>query len=379
MWMSNTSTSAMMVPLATSLYEALVEKRSGDEEAGAEDPGDDGSQRRSDAEKFGKGLMLSVAYSASIGGTATPIGTGPNLVLMQTWEDAFGESPGFLTFFGFGFSYAAVMLVLLYAFVYFFFCRGTAGTLPPTSPTQLRSMLRDLGPYSFPEKVVTASIFLVMAMWLTRKKPILGWGDAIGGNSHDYMPVMAAAILLSVVPERNPFGREGEGLTKRGPKILTMVQFRDVSWGVVFLLGGGFALSLGIQRSGLMENVSGALDYLKGHVGQFIFPLLITAAVTSATEFVSNVAMSSIILPVLANLGPTSANLGLIPATLACSCAFMLQSATPPNALAYGSGFLTMKDMVTSGLVMNVVGISLITFWSIFVAPIFFPEYSTAI
>lgn len=128
-----------------------------------------------------------------------------------------------------------------------------------------------------------------------------------------------------------------------------------------------------------MENVSGALDYLKGHVGQFIFPLLITAAVTSATEFVSNVAMSSIILPVLANLGPTSANLGLIPATLACSCAFMLPSATPPNALAYGSGFLTMKDMVTSGLVMNVVGISLITFWSIFVAPIFFPEYSTAI
>ena len=110
-----------------------------------------------------------------------------------------------------------------------------------------------------------------------------------------------------------------------------------------------------------------------------IFPLLITAAVTSATEFVSNVAMSSIILPVLANLGPTSANLGLIPATLACSCAFMLPSATPPNALAYGSGFLTMKDMVTSGLVMNVVGISLITFWSIFVAPIFFPEYSTAI
>ncbi|QDZ20547.1 sodium/sulfate symporter [Chloropicon primus] len=401
MWMSNTSTSAMMVPLVMSLYETLI-KREKDEEAPLERSGENGGatnsaigngderrgsevsssedvgRRRKDAEKFGKGLMLSVAYSASIGGTATPIGTGPNLVLMQTWENTFGESPGFLSWLGFGFTYAALMLAVLWTYLYFFF---TTKELPRATDTQLRSMLRDLGPYSFPEKVVTSSILIVMFLWMTRKKPLWGWGDALkagGASVHDYMPVMAAAILLSVVPETNPFGRKGKGLGRKGKKILDMSAFRDVSWGVVFLLGGGFALSLGIERSGLMENITSALEFLKAHVGKFVFPLLIASSVTFATEFVSNVAMSTIILPVLANIGAETANLGLIPAALACSCAFMLPSATPPNALAYGSGLLSVyPDMVWSGLVMNVTGITLITFWSVFVAPIFFPENST--
>ena len=125
----------------------------------------------------------------------------PRVVLMQTWENTFGESPGFLSWLGFGFTYAALMLAVLWTYLYFFF---TTKELPRATDTQLRSMLRDLGPYSFPEKVVTSSILIVMFLWMTRKKPLWGWGDALkagGASVHDYMPVMAAAILLSVVPE----------------------------------------------------------------------------------------------------------------------------------------------------------------------------------
>ena len=156
-------------------------------------------------------------------------------------------------------------------------------------------MLRDLGPYSWAERVVTASLLVVMLLWLTRKKPILGWGDAMkksGASVHDYMPAMAAAIVLSIIPENNPFRKS----SRKGGKILEMSAFKEVSWGVVFLLGGGVALSLGIEESGLLEYITSALNYLKGNVSKFVFPLLITTFVTFATEFVSNVAMSSIVV-----------------------------------------------------------------------------------
>lgn len=394
MWMSNTATSAMMVPLVTSLYKTLFdeednspEERNGHSEASPEPRGDGDAKG---IKKFGKGLMLSVAYSASIGGTATLVGTGPNLVMMQAWERALGDAPGFLNWLGFGLSYATAMLAVLWVYLYFFF---TSKDLPRATNLRLRTMLRDLGAYSFPEKVVTVAVLVVMLAWITRKKPLIGWGewmsDHFGSSVHDYMPVMAVAIILAIIPERNPFSRDpfssgaasASGHEKKGNgKILEMSAFRGVSWGVVFLLGGGFALSLGIEKSGLMIFISTEVEWMKNHVGRFVFPLLITLTVTFATELVSNVATASIILPILANIGAASANLGLIPATLASSCAFMLPSATPPNALAYGSGLLKVfPDMVYSGLVMNITGVCLITFWSIFVAPIFFPHNSTSL
>jgi sodium-dependent dicarboxylate transporter 2/3/5 len=436
MWMSNTATSAMMVPLVMTLYESLfdkqqhqqqsdsqlpdmnslpaapnslngrpaakqqhtkgievqssiidVQKEEGEEEERDNGGGyaDTGEYGRS-IDRFGQGLMLSVAYSASIGGTATLIGTGPNLILMQTWETSFGTSLDFLSWLGFGVIYAGAMLVVLWVYLWLFF---TSSKLPRATSSQLRILLKELGPYSWPEKVVTGCMLMVMFFWLTRRKPLLGWGeamqDATGASVHDYMPVMLAAIVLSIVPEKNPFSsrnsHDGRSVGQQpragrgGGKILDTRAFSEVSWDVVFLLGGGIALSLGIQKSGLMEYIEGGLTYLREHVSRFVLPLLITTVTTFATEFVSNVAMSSIMLPLLATLGSTSANLALIPATLACSCAFMLPSATPPNALAYGSGLLKVfPDMVTSGLFMNLVGIGLITFCSIFIAPLFFPE-----
>ena len=442
MWMSNTATSAMMVPLVMTLYESLFdnqeEKRDSHEhvmnhhqlsdclpaapsslngrsvakqgnrenksaveahsaiidvrkEEGGGDGTDTDTGTGTDAgeydrsiKRFGQGLMLSVAYSASIGGTATLIGTGPNLILMQTWESSFGTSLDFLSWLGFGITYAGAMLVVLWIYLWLFF---TSSKLPRATSSQLRVLLKELGPYSWPEKVVTGCMLMVMFFWLTRRKPLLGWGNAMqnatGASVHDYMPVMLAAIVLSIVPEENPFrqasthrgGHDDPPRASPGGKILDTRAFSEVSWDVVFLLGGGIALSLGIQKSGLMEYIEGGLNFLRDHVSKFVLPLLITAVTTFATEFVSNVAMSSIMLPLLATLGSSSANLALIPATLACSCAFMLPSATPPNALAYGSGLLKVfPDMVTSGLFMNVAGVCLITFCSIFIAPLFFPE-----
>lgn len=344
MWMSNTATSAMMVPLVMSLYETLFQNQKREERScemstqarlqayqasdsfpvtpektsemngsgqhstehqssgGVNMPASTPPSCRTNSrakeedeksvKKFGKGLMLSVAYSASIGGTATLIGTGPNLVLMQAWEKVYGDSPSFLGWFGFGLTYTVAMLSILYIFLLSFF---TTRKLPSATSSQLRLMLRDLGPYSWAERVVTASLLVVMLLWLTRKKPILGWGDAMkksGASVHDYMPAMAAAIVLSIIPENNPFRKS----SRKGGKILEMSAFKEVSWGVVFLLGGGVALSLGIEESGLLEYITSALNYLKGNVSKFVFPLLITTFVTFATEFVSNVAMSSIVV-----------------------------------------------------------------------------------
>jgi len=216
--LQNTATSAMMVPLVTSLYKTLFdeednspEERNGHSEASPEPRGDGDAKG---IKKFGKGLMLSVAYSASIGGTATLVGTGPNLVMMQAWERALGDAPGFLNWLGFGLSYATAMLAVLWVYLYFFF---TSKDLPRATNLRLRTMLRDLGAYSFPEKVVTVAVLVVMLAWITRKKPLIGWGewmsDHFGSSVHDYMPVMAVAIILAIIPERNPFSRGESSLS----------------------------------------------------------------------------------------------------------------------------------------------------------------------
>ena len=336
MWMSNTATSAMMVPLVLTLYESLFHEDESNTRAtrsdthtnaeytGINGSGGDGgggvaiggsggeSPRRTSSairprgggkgngkgrgkerqvKRFGQALMLSVAYGASIGGVATLVGTGPNLILAETWKKTFDASLAFPTWFGFGLSYALCMLGILYVVLYLGY---TTKDLPKASNDVLRGLLDQLGPFSWSEGVVSSGIVCVVALWLTRKSPLLGWGDALhratGGHANDYMPAMAAVIAFFIIPARAPWPwrcrgapgpRPGEAGEAGGPpgKILDVGCFTEVSWGVVFLMGGGFALSLGVRESGLMEDISEALGVLHSAIPRFLHPLVIASLV----------------------------------------------------------------------------------------------------
>lgn len=346
MWISNTATTMMMVPIVMAVVAELEE---GEEAAG-----------RSKRGIHAIALLLGVAYASSIGGTATLVGTPPNPLFAQVYEISFPEAPeiSFARWMLFALPLSLVMLALSWVYLRWTLLRAVPGRI---DRSLLRGRLEALGPMSREEKSV-AAVFLALALlWVTRVDlelgalTLQGWGDLLphGGWLTDGSVAVAMALLLFVLPAR------AEG----SKRLMDWRGAQRLPWGIVLLFGGGFALAAGFRESGLSawvgERLAGASE-----LPLFAVVFVICVVVTFLTELTSNTATAQILLPVLAALAVSMdvpPLLLMVPATISCSFAFMLPVATPPNAIVFGTERLRVLDMARVGLALNLIGALAIT------------------
>ena len=335
MWVSNTSTTLMMLPVAVSIA-GLV----------APDPGQADEERRN----FSIAILLAVAYAATIGGLATLIGTPTNALAVAFMEQTYGVRPSFAEWMLFGVPCTLILLVgawwVLVAISHPFHLAdiGRARDL-------VHAQLHGLGPLSGPERRVGVIGLAAAVAWIA--SPWLKALPGLGGLS-DMGIAMLAGLALFVVPSGVP----GGGMLLHGE------DFRRVPWETLFLFGGGLALAALIQDSGLSGHIG---DLLAGVVGWP--PLVVMAVVVLVailwTELTSNVATAATFMPILAALAVATGQpvLELLaPAAVAASCAFMLPVGTAPNAIVYGSGRVPMRDMMRAGVVVNILA------WGVIIA-----------
>lgn len=340
MWISNTATAVMMLPIGTAIISQLQ---------------DDPATERNENILFGKALMLSIAYSASIGGIGTLIGTPPNLVLAGIVQKLYGVEISFIEWAKLGIPISFFLLLICWKYLTSF-AFNMKGMKLFGGNEEIRKMLDQLGKISKQEKIVLVVFVATAFAWITRSfllEPIIPFID-------DTIIAIAAGVLLFVLPSGKPGGR-----------ILTWEDTGKVPWGIIILFGGGMALAKAFGETGLDVWIGEQLISLE-NLPLFLLILILVTAVNVLTEVTSNLATTAMLLPILA---PMAVGLGvhpyflLVAATLAASCAFMLPVATPPNAVVFGSGHLHIPDMVKAGIWMNIFSILVITLIVYFLLP----------
>jgi sodium-dependent dicarboxylate transporter 2/3/5 len=341
MWISNTATTMMMVPIVMAL---LVKLR---ENAGK------------DFRKLEVGLLLGVAYASSVGGMATLIGTAPNMAFVRIYAISFPEATEitFLQWSAIGLPISAVLFVMIFLLLR---TRLTRHVDFDVQPSVLEDEYRSLGRASYEEKVVFFAFLFMALMLVTRSSvtindtTIRGWSSLFPDPSYidDGTVAISVALLLFLIPARSP----GEFIM--GPRIIG-----KIPWDIILLLGGGFALAKGFQESGLSAYLGGQLAAL-GALPPLVMVLAICTLITFLTELTSNTATTQVVLPIIASLSTVigvSPLLLMVPATIAASCAFMLPVATPPNAIVFGTHRLKVTDMASTGLWLNLISIVCVT------------------
>ncbi len=337
MWISNTATAMMMVPIGMAVIGQVDSCDTyGGEDCAAGAPTVSG---------FGPALMLSIAYSASIGGVATLIGTPPNVILAGFIESAFGRSVSFLSWMAVGLPLSIVMLVFTWLYLTRVAFRLGHGELPGGMAC-IDDEARGIGPISPAEKKVLAVFFLVAAGWVLR-------GFFQAGMIADSTIAIIGAILLFLIPA---------DMTS-GEFLLDWKTASQVPWDVIILFGGGLSLAAGFRTSGLDLWIGERLAFL--HNANYLTLISAAALLTIfLTEVTSNTATSAMLIPVISGVaismsihpyGP------ILAVCIAASYAFMLPVATPPNAVVFGSRQVTITQMVRTGLVLNIFGWLLIT------------------
>jgi sodium-dependent dicarboxylate transporter 2/3/5 len=340
MWISNTATTMMMIPIVMSVVLSLEE-----------------TLNKSSITHYATGLLLAIAYSSSIGGMSTLVGSPTNLVCPRILTMLYPGGPD-ITFTGwmaFALPVSAVMLVAVWAVIYFIYRPRVKWARMDRE--HFRNAYRELGKTTAEERTVFILFLLLAFLWITRTGisfnhfTLPGWANLfkVPEYINDGTVAMFISILLFVMPAKR-------GKDKR---IMDWKTAQRLPWYIVLLFGGGFALALGFQSSGLAVWFGEQLLWTRG-----IHPYLILAAVvllmSFLTELTSNVASTQMLLPVFASLAISSGNnplLMMIPATLASSLAFMLPTATPPNAIVFGTDRIRIATMVRTGFVLNMTGI----------------------
>ena len=339
MWISNTATAVMMLPIGMAIIAQLRDNPATEEDENL---------------IFGKALMLAIAYSASIGGMATLIGTPPNLVLAGIVQELYGVEISFSQWFMFGLPISIVLLFLCWQYLTRFAFKFKQKTFPG-GKAEIKRLLNELGKISYEEKVVLVVFVTTALLWIFRAQL-----QYFIPKLDDTIIAMMSGITLFLLPVKN-----------RTRKIITWEEAVKMPWGIILLFGGGMALAAGFQSSGLAKWLGSQITLLQG-VHLFLLVIFIIAAVNFLTEITSNLATTAMLLPVLA---PMAFSLGVHPyilmvaATVAASCAFMLPVATPPNAVVFGSGYLRIPDMVSKGIWMNLLSIILLSLIVYFVLP----------
>lgn len=334
MWISNTATVMMMLPIALAVARQAEADRT-DGQPGEPFP-------------FGTALMLGIAYGGSIGGVATLIGTPPNAILAGVFEQKFGTPIRFVDWMAFALPLSAVMLGLVWLYLVRFICGGAVGSLPGGREL-IEAQLAEIGPITNEEKKVLAVFASVAVAWISHgfiKHPAL---DLLT----DSTIAVIGAVALFLIPAERGSGRF----------LLDWPTAVRLPWDIILLFGGGFALAAGFQATGLTVWIGDQLGLMSG-VGLLSLVLVVTALVVFLTEVTSNTATASLMLPIMgalagaASLHPLSL---MAPAALAASCAFMLPVATPPNAIIYSSRYVPIMTMAKAGFWVNLLAIGIIT------------------
>lgn len=334
MWISNTATAMMMVPIGLAIIYQVSEALKHD----------DSMDTSRENFSFGKALMLGIAYSASLGGIATLIGTPPNTLLAGAVNEIYGIEITFAEWMLFG-----VPLAWIFIFVAWFYLIKIAFPLKlkelPGGSAVIKQQKTELGKASYEEKIVFAIFLLAAFSWITRSFLLVEFLPGL----NDAMVGLIAALILFAIPSKN----------RQGDHLLDWSTAVKLPWGILLLFGGGLAIAAGFTQSGLSEWVGGQLIGLQGiHV--LIIVLVVAAFVLFLTEITSNTATASMMFPIMASLAVA---LGIHPyalmvtAAVTASCAFMLPVATPPNAVVFGSGYLKIIDMARAGFILNIFGI----------------------
>ena len=342
MWVSNTATAIMMLPVAVSVIDLVEAQATGQQrEAGA-------------VRNFALALLLGIAYSASIGGLATPIGTPPNLFLLSFTKESLGREVSFVRWMG-----VALPLVLVFLPATWLLLTRVLHPIPipriEGGARLVRESLARLGDPSRAERITLAVFLLVALLWITR--PLLVSLEVAGvrplAGLTDAGIAMLAAMLLFVAPVDWRAGRF----------VLDWDAARELPWGILVLFGGGLSLAAAIRANGVAEFLGAQVGAFAG-LSALAIVLAVVTGVVFLTELTSNTATAATLIPILASLAP---GLGMdplllaVPAALAASCAFMLPVAKPPNAIVFGSERVTIAEMSRAGFWLNWIGVALIT------------------
>lgn len=345
MWISNTATTMLMIPILISIITQLED-----------------INLKKDVKHFSIGLLLSIAYSASIGGIATLVGTPPNLSFARIFNIYFPNAPeiSFATWFFYAFPIVIVMFIIAWLYLYVVFVKRGAN-FKSIEKSNLKLTYKKLGKWSYEEKVMMIIFVLLAMLWFFRADIIIGsfkiygWQNLFKNPSYfnDGTVAIAIAIILFIIPSKQ----------QKGKFLMDWKTAESIPWEIILLFGGGFALATGFKDSGLSQWFGEQMIWLNT-VHPFFIILTIAFVVTFLTEITSNTATVETFLPVLAGLAMSieiNPLLFMLPATIAGSLAFMLPVATPPNAIIFGTKRVPMIEMSKTGFFLNIIGIVIVT------------------
>ncbi len=332
MWISNTATSVMMLPIGMSVVSQLKNNPATQED---------------ESLLFGRALMLGIAYSASIGGIATLIGTPPNLVFAGYMQEVYEIDISFFQWLKFGLPISLILLIICWFYLTHMAFKFRQKAFPG-GKQEIQQMLTELGPMQREEKIVMFVFVLTALSWICRSYILERFLPGID----DTIIAMMAGISLFEINSGDENNR-----------IISWKDAVKVPWGIILLFGGGMALASGFEASGLALWIGMQMTLLQV-LPLLLLILVVIFCVNFITELTSNLATTAMLLPILA---PTAVQLDLNPymllvaTTVAASCAFMLPVASPPNAVVFGSGYLRIPDMVRTGIWMNIISILILT------------------
>ncbi|WP_425410860.1 SLC13 family permease [Hyphococcus sp.] len=310
MWISNTATTLMLATMAMAIL------------------------ARTDNPKLATPLLLGIAFAASLGGTATLIGTPPNLIFADNFLQATGEEFSFARWMAIGLPIVAIGVPIMGLWL----TRSIGGVTAPA--------LRDPGPWRKDEMRTMMVFAVAILLWITRAEPFGGWSGALGMEAAgDSTVAVFAVILMFLVPDG------------KGGALLDWKSAGDIPWGMLLLFAGGICIASGFRASGLDILIGDQLSSL-ANAPVFVMMLGLCLSVTFLTEMTSNTATANLLMPLLAAVAAGTGvkpELLMIPAVISCSCAFMLPVATAPNAIIYGTGRVSIGQMAREGFILNII------------------------
>ena len=343
MWISNTASTVVMLPIAMSVISLLINDT-------------DGFTKQD--QNFALSVMLGIAFSANAGGIATVIGTPPNSVLIGLLENEYNIEISFVNWMIIGVPFSAVLIAIIYFVLIKLF--PSKGLIFDASKTVINDELSQLGKITPKEKQVLWTFAVIVSLWIFRSIinsifPQLGLTDT--------MISILGAIALFAIPHN----------LKNGDFILEWKDTQKLAWGILILFGGGLALAKGMSASGIVDIVANTIS--NSDISILVTASLLIILMLFMTELMSNVALTAVLAPVVAGIA-----IGLeipilyllIPVTMASSCAFMLPMATPPNAIVFASGFVKVHQMARVGILLNCISIAILILMFQFIIPLIF-------